>query len=252
MNRTLKSFFLFTLLVACNNVYAQYNDNLNKFLSPFFKNGFILLRQDYHLINPDNDRVYTKDNMDYYGRIYTIGVRTVDNNFIVLNEMIQPWIKDMSISSNSKFVPTISNTVYRTHNATEWEPIAYDSSSNNALVEEKIYTISGSEESGFEIDTQFGSKKGFAVWIKSNGKLSTKSDLSCIDIYVEQLNIKTRENIYVYDISNQPGVDIIGGFYLVPKSEETGKLSFKVNGLFSKVGGVWKFVSLGVDMPDDY
>lgn len=252
MNRTLKSFLTFALLVVCNNVYAQYNDNLNKFLSPFFENGFILLRQDYHLINPDNDKVYTKDNMNYYGRIYTIGVRTVDNNFIVLNEMLQPWIKDISLSNNDKLVPAISNTAYLTNNSVEWERMSFDNSSVEEIIEGKLYVMPGNEQTGFQIDSQFGRKKGFVVWVKANNKLTQENDIPRLSIEVDQLNVNTKENIYLYEIENQPENNVIGGFYLVPKSEETGKLSFNINGLFQKVGGIWKLVSLGKDMPEDY
>lgn len=233
-------------------VFASVNaraDALGEFLSPLVEKGVVLIRQDYQLVDPDNDRIYNMDDLDYYGRTYSLGVRLVDNRYMVSTEVVKPWEKDLG--GNEKFVPRISRTAYRGVKALDYEPLSYDEAESEELLQDRIFAIPGSEEAGFEIDTQYGNKNGFILWLCAESPLVNGSDLSKLNVSITKLDIRTREDLYLYDVSRQPDDSVVGGVFLTPRSDEMGKVSFRVNGMLQKVGGVWKLVSFGTDMPDD-
>jgi hypothetical protein len=113
-----------------------------------------------------------------------------------------------------------------------------------------LYIIDGSETPGFMIDESAGKKKGYAVWLKAGSSISIEKVPSGLTLEIKPLNITTKENNAVYELLEQPNGNVVGGAFIVPSIDGIGKIELRVNGMFEKRGGVWKFISLGKDEND--
>ena len=215
------------------------------------KEGFVLLQHNYQVLNEDYEPIGNKSGKDFYGRIFTCGIRVGSGEFLVEQDFIKPWSEDTSIPKSDKYECVSSYTGYMELSTIEIESLNTDVESANALVENHIYSISGNELEGLEIDTQFGKKRGYAVWLVSKTDFSAINAPTGLNLNITPLNITTNGSRSTYNIINQPEGHIIGGAFLVPHSEQMGQIKFRVNGIFEKIGGVWKLVSLGTEEPDD-
>lgn len=238
-----KTFSVLICLLCLGGIQAQ---DASSFLEPIIKKAFVLVRQDYILKNNETDDAFTQNGLKYYGRIYGLGVRGDNNNFIVPMEIVKPWYKDESIKGNDKYTPEISNTSYRTIGSVEFEPVE-GAGSGDEIVPNQVYSINGSEDRGFAIDTKCGNKSGYAVWLLSRDAMTPDNDLTILSLQIEPFSITTAEGGVTYDLEKQPKGDVVGGIFIVTNQEEFGTIVLQVNGLFRKIGGIWKFVSMGTE-----
>ena len=244
-----KTFLLMLGLMAVTAVMAQ--STLENISQRAINKGFILLRQDYQLLNEDDEPVGLKPGKECYGTSYTCAVRFGTDNYIANRDFFKPWNNDKTIVKGSTNTPKVSYTGYRDLKTVEFEELDADPETASEILENHLYTFGGSEIEGFETDECYGKKRGFAVWMISDKPFDANNAPGKLSLDIKPMNITTRENTQVYDLTQQPTGNVIGGAYLVPSLKGVGKIEFRINGLFEKIGGVWKFISLGTDEPDD-
>ena len=243
--------FLLTLvsLMSLTSAFAQ--SSLEAISQRALTRGFVLLRQDYVLLNEDDEPVNLKEGETFHGSGYSCAVRVGTENLMLNRDFTKAWSAEKPLTKNDTTHYEINYTGYRELKSTDFEEISADPETASNIVENHIYQISGSEIEGFEIDECYGKKRGIAVWLLSDKAFGPKSEPGKLSLEFKPMNITTRENTQIYDISQQPSGNVLGGAFLVPSIQGLGKIVFRVNGVFEKVGGVWKLISLGTDEPDD-
>ncbi len=230
------------------SVYSQ--DIAGSLIEKAIKKGFVLLRQDYQLLNEDDEPIDNKSGVDCYGRTYTCGVRVESDQFLVTKDFVSPWTGESIVISERRH-PEISYTGFMELSTIDFEQIDFEVEDAMDAVENHIYSVAASEVEGFSIDDVAGRKKGYAVWLKSANAFSLSKAPTGLSLEIVTFNITTKETEFVYDVPNQPKGNVIGGAFLVPSINSVGKILLKVNGVFEKRGGVWKLISLGTEESDD-
>jgi len=242
-----KVFITLLLCAASTGIMAQ--DMANTLLENAIRKAFVLLRQDYQVLNEDDEPIGNKPALGCYGRVYTCGVRVDEDKFLVVKEFVAPWSNE-SIVKSEKRHPEVSYSGLLEQNTIDFEQIDVDVEGAEEQVEGHLYTVEGSETPGFTFDESAGKKKGYAVWLKASSPISIEKVPSGLKIEMLPFSITTKENNAVYELSEQPKGNVIGGAFIVPSVDGIGKIELHVNGLFEKRGGVWKFISLGKNEND--
>lgn len=244
----MKRHLTFLLFLLCATMQAQ--DMANNLIENAIKQGVILFREDYQLLNEDDEPIANKAGQDCYGRSYTCGVRTGESSFLVIKDCVAPWT-NQSIVKSEKRHPEISYSGFLTLSTIDFEQFDLDPESAEEVIPNHIYRVEGSEVEGFDVDPESGRKKGYAVWLKAENSFCLTSVPSGLSLDIAPFNINTRAGSYVYDVEKQPEGNVVGGVFITPRVDKVGKISLYVNGLFEKRGGVWKFISLGTEEPNE-
>lgn len=240
---------LLTLLFCTASAGLMAQDMANTLIENAIRKAFVLLRQDYQILNEDDEPIGNKPTLGCYGRVYTCGVRVDEDKLLVAKEFVTPWSSE-SIVKSEKRHPEVSYSGLLELNTIDFEQIDADVESAEEQVKGHLYTIDGSETPGFMIDESAGKKKGYAVWLKAGSSISIEKVPSGLTLEIKPLNITTKENNAVYELLEQPNGNVVGGAFIVPSIDGIGKIELRVNGMFEKRGGVWKFISLGKDEND--
>lgn len=235
---------LLSVLVCFSCGIAHAQDMANELIEKAVKNGIVLLRQDYQILNEDDEPIGNKSGFDCYGRTYTCGVRVNEESFLVTKDFVTPWVNESVVKSEKRH-PEVSYSGFLSLNTIDFEQFDFDRESAEEEVLNHLYTITASETEGFNLDEEYGKKKGYAVWMKSANAFSLEKVPSGLTIEIVPFNIITNEKVSVYDLPKQPTGNVIGGAFIVPINNKIGTISLRVNGMFEKRGGVWKFISLG-------
>ena len=167
----------------------------------------------------------------------------------LVKEFIAPWSTE-SIVKSEKRHPEVSYSGLLELNTIDFEQIDADVEGAEEQVAGHLYTVDGSETPGFMIDESAGKKKGYAVWLKAGSTINVEKVPSGLTLSMIPFSITTKENNAVYELPEQPKGNVVGGAFIVPSIDGIGKIELRVNGMFEKRGGVWKFISLGKDEND--
>jgi len=240
---------LLTLLLCTASTGLMAQDMANTLIENAIRKAFVLLRQDYQILNEDDEPIGNKPALGCYGRVYTCGVRVDEDKLLVVKEFIAPWSTE-SIVKSEKRHPEVSYSGLLELNTIDFEQIDADVEGAEEQVAGHLYTIDGSETPGFMIDESAGKKKGYAVWLKAGSVISIEKVPSGLALDIKPFSITTKENNAVYELPEQPKGNVVGGAFIVPSIDGIGKIELRVNGMFEKRGGVWKFISLGKDEND--
>ncbi|MBQ8656868.1 MAG: hypothetical protein IJ527_07470 [Prevotella sp.] len=239
----MKKIIIFAFLCISNiPLFAQ--DMANSLIEKAIKDGIVLLRQDFQVLNEDDEPIGNKPGQDCYGRTYTCAARIEGNRFLVIKDFVAPWSNE-SIVKSEKRHPEVSFSGLLTLSTIDFEQFDCYVESASEEIANHLYFIDGSEIEGFSIDEEAGKKKGYAVWLKSATVPTINTLPTNLSIEILPFNITTKEDTFVYDIAAQPKGNVVGGVYITPAVNGVGSISLKVNGMFEKRGGVWKFISLG-------
>ena len=240
---------LFTLLLCAASTNLMAQDMANTLVENAIRKAFVLLRQDYQILNEDDEPIGNKPTLGCYGRVYTCGVRVDEDMLLVAKEFVTPWSSE-SIVISEKRHPEVSYSGLLELNTIDFEQIDADVDGAEEQVAGHLYTVAGSETPGFLFDESAGKKKGYAVWLKAGSAISVEKVPSGLTLEIIPFSITTKENNAIYELSEQPKGNVIGGAFIVPSIDGIGKIELRVNGMFEKRGGVWKFISLGKDEND--
>ena len=221
-------------------------DFLESYLNQSISESIVIFRQDYQIVDEDDEPINNQAGQNFFNRIYTFGVRIGDSDYLVNRDFVKPWIRD-NVTPSDSYRPLVSVSSIKSLTETTFKPFSVDVESATEEVENHLYTISESRKQGFQKDDYYGSKSGYAVWIKSKTSFNSLTPPTNIYVEISKLDIITREKPRLCDIPTQPKGNVIGGFYLIPSMEQPGDIHLRVNGLFELKGDVWKLVSLGTD-----
>lgn len=224
------------------NVWSQ--DMANSLIEKAVKNGIVLLRQDYQILNEDDEPIGNKEGLNCYGRTYTCGIRVNEDEFLVTKDFITPWMNESIVKSDKRH-PEVSYSGFLALNTIDFEQIDCDVENAEEEIANHLYRIGASEIEGFSLDEDYGRKKGYAVWLKSTNEFNLELIPSGLTIEIIPFNITTNEKVFVYEIPQQPKGNVVGGAFLVPNTNKIGSIILKVNGMFEKKGGIWKLISIG-------
>lgn len=242
-----KTLLMLLLCTASTGLMAQ--DMANSLIENAIRKAFVLLRQDYQILNEDDEPIGNKPALGCYGRVYTCGVRVDEDKMLVAKEFVTPWSGESIVKSDKRH-PEVSYSGLLELNTIDFEQIDADVDGAEEQVAGHLYTVDGSETPGFMLDESAGKKKGYAVWLKAESTISVEKVPSGLTLDIKPFNITTKENNAVYELPEQPKGNVVGGAFIVPSIDGIGKIELRVNGMFEKRGGVWKFISLGKDEND--
>lgn len=213
------------------------------FMASMMKNAFVVVRQDYHLVDDDEGEVKTAEGKDYWGRTYSMGVRVGDSDYLISGEAVRPWVKD-GLPKSASLRPEVSRTAVRSFEAGEFEPWEFDADGVAELRDKRLYTSGGSEEPGLSLVGFSGQTRGYAVWAVPAAALSEGADTPAMRLVFAKTSVNFNDARTLYDIDSAGAADAFGGVYVVPVSERPGCVDFCVAGVFQRVGGIWKLVSV--------
>lgn len=215
---------------------------MDDFLASLMKNAFVVLRQDYQLINEDGD-IKDADGKDYWGRTYSMGARVGNSDFLISGDAVRPWAKD-GLSLRDSYQPAISQSAVRGFEAVEFEPLDFDPGSVTELREKRLYVTSGSEEPGLSVVGPMGRMNGYAVWACVDHPVVDGDDCRAFNLKFVPMTVNFVDGKNIYDPSPAGREDAFGGFFLVPVKTRPGIVDFCVAGMFQRIGGIWKLVSV--------
>lgn len=219
------------------------------FMMALLKNSFVLIRQDYQLVDQEEGEIKEVEGRDYWGRGYSLGVRIGDSEYLITGDAMRPWSKE-SIARNSRYQPELSQTAYRDLGSSEFEPLDFSADAATELCENRIYTTSGSEEPGLSVLGTTGATAGYAAWVVPETPIKDGADLQKLTLKVAPMSTRLSDTRHIYDCNLNIDDSAIGGVYLVPVTLHPGCVDFCVAGMLQRIGGIWKLVSIpeGVDV----
>lgn len=213
------------------------------FMLSVMKNAFVVVRQDYHLVDDDEGEVKTADGKDYWGRSYSMGVRTGDSDYLISGDAVKPWVRD-GLPKATVYRPEISRTAVRSFEAVEFEPWDFDADGVSELREKRLYTAGGSEEPGLTVAGFSGPTRGYAVWAVPSAPVVEGADTPKMQLVIAQASVNFNDSRTLYDCDSTGAEKAFGGVYVVPVCARPGCVDFCVAGVFQRVGGVWRLVSV--------
>lgn len=205
------------------------------------KDGLVLIRQDYQLVDDNEGEVKNIADKEYWSRTYHLAARIGDDSFLIPGEAVRPWIKE-SFSKNDRFHPAISSTAIRRIDGTEFESIDFDADMLTELQPNRMYLMPGSEESGMSLISREGNVKGYMIWAITTPTLSDENELSKFEFSISPISYNLIESKGLYDVSVNVPEDAIGGFFLAPSILRPGLIDMCIIGHFQKINGIWRLV----------
>lgn len=218
------------------------SEDMSLFLSSLLKNTFVVLRIDYQLLN-DNGYVITKDNKDYWDRVYSLGVRVGENGYLMTNACIQPWnAADNAIPA--KYEAAVSQAAYRPIEAGGFEMFDFDPDGAEEVVTNRLYRFDASEEPGLDMVGVTGRTNGYAVWVVPESKLTEDNSAAEFDLVFDYMAFNINDGKALYTLPSEGMPNALGGLYLVPDRSRPGCVDLVIAGMFCKIGGVWKLIAI--------
>lgn len=216
------------------------------------KKCFVVIRQDYQLVDDEEGELKNAPGKDYWKRTYSLGIRVGNDNFLVSGETVKPW-RGESLSKNDRFQPAISSTAVKAVDATEFDDLSFDESDLTEVAADRLYTMPGSEEQGMTLVAPSGRLGGYAVMAVPDRALSENNEKSRFTISVTPMTFSFAESKKLYAPSADLPANAMGGVFVVPVTLRPGLVDYCITGVFQKVGGVWKLVcpESGMQMAPD-
>lgn len=233
------------LLTAASSLSAQNQAGENYFesvLRDHAKKSFVVIRQDYQLVNEEAGEIKNAPGKDYWKRTYSLGVRVGNENYLISADAVKPW-RNESLSKNDQFQPAISYTAVKPVYAIEFDELIFDDSDFSEIAADRLYIMLGSEEPGLTVMSPEGKLSGYAIMAVPDTPLSDDNETSQFTISVTPMAFSFSESKKLYTPAVELPANAMGGVFVVPVSFRPGLLEFCITGAFQKIGGLWKLVS---------
>lgn len=219
------------------------NTEFDMFMSSLLKDAFVVVRQDYQLVDEEEGDVINSDGKNYWKRGYSMGARIGDSDFLVSGDVVTPWAKD-GLSSHDRHQPMISATAFRSFDATEFEPLDFTTDGVTEYRAKRLYATPGSEMPGLSVTGVSGRTGGYAVWAIPDKAVEANDGLVSFSLRFVQMTVTFTDGRSIYDVTPECDEETFGGFFLVPLKSHPGCVDFGIAGMFQRIGGVWKLVSV--------
>ncbi|GAP71198.1 hypothetical protein SAMD00024442_1_11 [Candidatus Symbiothrix dinenymphae] len=243
--------FLMVCLAVVQPLDAQFalrslSSGNQQLIEEAVRDGLFVVRQSYQL--RDSVTSYGWNNLPQFGTTYSLGVKVVDGYYLDA-QAVTPWLYDPKFDEyrdSKQYTPVISQTDCYRLSDTTFRKVSFRlpsegvGSSNFQFVTDSLFA-----NEGFAADNSDGAKAGWLVWVVSADSLDkiTAGALSLL-IYRNELKFEAGENTYKIDAPTTTKT-VVGGIYIVPKTEGIGKISFYLGGIAHRQEGDWRVVRLG-------
>lgn len=232
-------------IFSCLTVSAQSND-LAALLMKAVERSFVVLQQEYQLVDNETDEVLNAQDRDYWARTFSLVPRVGDDSFLIPVDGVRPWSHDDAMKGD-KYSGVITITKIRNLSDTEFETLDYESEEVSEVSENRLFVVPGSDERGMTVKGASGQTNGFLILALAT-TLEGESDSSPkIKMQAVRKPLRFAEGKSVYDLDLQDESSIQGGIYVTPLYIRPGLVDFCLSGMLQKIGGRWKLVSVPVD-----
>lgn len=243
------------LLSAASSLSAQNQAGETSFesaLRDHVRKSFVVIRQDYQLVNDEAGEIKNAPGKDYWKRTYSLGVRVGNENYLISADAVKPW-RNESLSKNDHFQPAISYSAVKPVDAIEFDELIFVDSDLSEIAADRLYIMPGAEEPGLTVMSPEGKLSGYAVMAVPDTRLSDDNETSQFTFSVTPMAFSFSESKKLYTPSVELPADAMGGVFVVPVSFRPGLIEFCITGAFQKVGGLWKLVTpeSGTDIHPD-
>lgn len=211
-------------------------------LTDMGKEYMVIIRQDYQLVD-DDDNIKNVEGKDYWDRTYSLALRVGDDMYMVSEEAVRPWGKS-ALSKKDKFQPAVSSSAYKPLDGLEFDEIDYDESPLTEILENRIYTLPGSEVPGASVITPKGNREVFLVVADNENQISKHNESAGFKIVVVPTNFNFVDNKNIYEMNVHLPNTAFGGFAVAPVVLRPGLVDFCVVGMLQKVSGIWKLIAV--------
>lgn len=240
---------LVILIVSFNCAIAQFSQSLfnssnQQLVEQAVKEGIVLLRQDYQLLDTLSNTRYGWNHQEVFNSIYSIGFN-VKGSYIVNERFIRPWQFDQRYKEfrDTTYIPVISKTYSKSILDTAYTNIKYNPSYNRVIKDSLVYSVDSLtyECRGFSVDSSFGEKDGWLVWVTATDSVPQENTQLSIVTYRHQITIEEEKNEYIIP-KPATSQNIMAGILVVPKNTHIGVLDFQVIGYAYKKGNEWYII----------
>lgn len=212
-----------------------------KLITAAVDSSLCIVRQDY-VLKDTNDNAYGRQNRDYFGRTYQLGVIT-GNRVWVDKKTATPWTLDGSYDNyknNDTIKPELSHVAVRFLPGTTFRSLDYKI--DNSTEGYATYPL---ETESITIPNIRRNKQGdgWLVVVHSREDITLKEDCALeYTIYMPNLSIGEKSSEAV--VKKMPVKEkILGGVYYTYQIK-AGQVQFLVAGILKKKGSEWVIESL--------
>ena len=233
-----------TGVVSAQFTQSMFNSPNQQLVEQAVRNGVVLLRQDYQLLDTVTNERYGWNHRDMFNSVYSVGIK-VGDGYVVSDRFMRPWSYDGRYLdlTGVTYVPVVSKTMGRIITDTVMTEIKYGVSDVCPLEDSLAYRIDceDSELEGFTVNSSAGAKDGWLVWVVAED--STLNDSSDLSLVTYRYSMTLDDDTLSYRLPEPVASDyIVGGFYVVPQNTSVGKLDFKLVGFAALRDSLWYLV----------
>lgn len=200
---------------------------------------FGTVRQEFQLQDPNSDKKYNLDSLDYFGYAESICIRTTDG-LIVSKSLAEPWLVDTNISDYPEYKPKLSAFSIYDPESKDWKRmgiIAPSSVRDISVSEKMIVRDSLFMSTGFQIDSVAGEKDGWILWLKKDG--------TNISITPLKHKITLADSCETYPVTNiVDGKDYVFGVFVTTDFSTPGSIIFNISAIVEKFSDGWKAIPI--------
>jgi len=226
------------------DISKGFNSLDQAFVYEAIQESVLILRQDYVIVD-DNGKRFGRDNKDYYGTVYFIGI-AADNRIWCSNIINSPWLIDATADYSEEFKPEVSKLYILNKKTKQFDFIkrsVIEGSEKEILQKMNLYYFKY-DTKGIEVLYNYMAKDGWVVlaYTDVNAKDADIQNNMKWAIFKRTLSYKAGENSAI--IENFPAIsNVIGGAFVVPFFHN-GNVTFKLSGLIDKKVMNWYVTSL--------
>ena len=243
----MKKIFLFALLLVCSDAFAQFNMGFIKssnqqMIEDAVGKGLMLVRQEYQLEDTVTRKRYSLDGRPEFGSAVSFAIKT-KGGIVVSKSIMTPWEGDENYTpyAGGKYRPVLTRTLVRSVKESGWSVVdSTDFSIVRFLSDESWIEVPVDCEEGFQLDTLYGERDGWLVWLTSVGEDINISDLSLVS-YKSKLTLSQKIKVMEIGPANTENT-LLGAVYLIPDFSHIGQITLKMKGVVVKNGSGWNLV----------
>lgn len=225
------------LIASLNCAVAQFSQSLfnsssQQFVEQAVKDGIVLLRQDYQLLDTLSNTRYGWNHQEVFNSIYSVGFK-VEGGYVVNERFVRPWNFDQRYRElrDTTYVPVISRTRSKSMADTVYTDVKYNPDYKRSIRDSLIYRVDSltHERRGLRIDSSLGEKEGWLIWVTSADSLLQENTQLSVVTYKHQITIEENKKEYALP-KPATSKNIVTGILVVPNNTQIGVLDFQIIG----------------------
>lgn len=213
--------------------------------------GLYIIRQQYQLKDKDKGTLHGKNEENYFGENFTLGVKTAEG-LLIGHQLFKPWEGDKDyekVNNHGKYIPQLYKTTFlRDLRNDQYQEINLDLDKPEYLetlgpdsilfrhIEERA-------DFGFSVATDFGNSDGYVVMAYRDSTVNYPS--MKVSLKVNKKRIDDLKDCVSVPYNPTDFELAIGGIYIIPVIERIGLINCKIAGVvIQDKKGNWVISSL--------